>query len=63
MGLLDTVIANKFIKTLLVADKPCKGIMRIQENANKGNAPPNELFKAGAELMYGGQGKITSTTN
>ena len=60
MGPMDTIIANKFIKTLLVAEEPPKGTVRAHEHEHKGNSQPNNTFKMGTELMYGGQGKITS---
>ena len=63
MGPMDTVIANKFIKTLLVAEEPPKGTVQAQEHEQKGDSQPNKTFKTGTELMYGGQGKITSNNN
>jgi hypothetical protein len=63
LGPMDTVIANKFIKTLSVAEEPPKGTVQAQEHKQKGNSQLNDTFKMGTELMYGGQGKITSNIN
>ena len=59
LGPMDTVIANKFIKTLAVAEEPPKGTaMQAQGHEQKGDSPPNNIFNTGTELMYGGQGKL-----
>ena len=63
LGPMDTVIANKFIKTLAVAEEPPKGTVQAQGHKQKGDSLPNIIFKTGMELMYGGQGKITSKFN
>ena len=63
LGPMDTVIANKFIKTLSVAEEPPKGTVQAQEHERKGGSQPNNTFKMGTELMYGGQGNITSNIN
>ncbi len=61
LGPMDTVIANKFIKTLSVAEEPSKGTaMQAQGHEQKGNSLPTNIFKTGTELMYGGQGKSTN---
>jgi len=58
---MDTVIANKFIKTLAVAEEPPKGTdMQAQEHKKKSDIPTNNIFKTETELMYGGQGKVTN---
>ncbi len=56
---MDTVIANKFIKTLAVAEEPPKGTaMQAQGHKQNGDSPPNNIFKMETELMYRGQCKI-----
>ena len=60
---MESVIANKFIKTLSVAEGPSRGSVRATSQVTTSSTPPNGIFKTGTELMYGGQGKITSTTN
>ena len=60
---MDTAIANKFIKTLSVAEEPTRGRVQGPGQDTKGNTPPTDIFKTGAELLYGGQGKLTNTTN
>jgi hypothetical protein len=63
LGPMDTAIANKFIKTLATAEAPSRGRVQAPGQDIKGNTPPTDTFKTGTELMYGGQGKLTSTTN
>ena len=63
LGPMDTAIANKFIKTLSVAEVPSRGHVQVPGQDTKDNTPPTDTFKVGTELMYGGQGKLTSTTN
>ena len=63
LGPLDTVIAKKFIKTLSVVEAPSWGTAPSTMGITMSGAPPNGIFKTGTELMYGGQGKITNTTN
>jgi hypothetical protein len=59
LGPMDTVIANKFIKTLAVAEEPPKGTdIHAQGHEKKSDIPTNNIFKMGTELMYGGQGKV-----
>ncbi len=61
LGPMDTVIANKFIKTLAVAEEPPKGIaIQAQGHEQKGDSQPTSIFKTGTEMMYGGQGKNTN---
>ncbi len=61
LGPMDTVIANKFINTLAVAEEPPKGTdMQAQGHEKKSDIPTNNIFKTGMELMYGGQGKVTN---
>ena len=60
---MDTAIANKFIKTLSVAEVPSQGCVQVPGQDTKDNTPPTDTFKVGTELMYGGQGKLMSTTN
>ena len=49
---MDTIIANKFIKTLAVAEEPPKGTaMQAQGHEKKGDILPNNVFKTGTELM------------
>ena len=60
---MESVIAKKFIKTLSVAEAPSRGSVPATSQVTTSGAPPNGIFKTGTELMYGGQGKITSTTN
>ena len=62
LGPMDMVIANKFIKTLSVAEEPLAGTRQIKTNDKKDNMPLNDIFKTGVELMYGGQGKIINTS-
>ncbi len=62
-GPLESVIAKKFIKTLSVAEAPSRGSVPARSQVTTSGAPPNGIFKMGTELMYGGQGKITSMTN
>ena len=58
---MDTVIANKFIKTLAVAEEPPKGTaMQAQGHEQKGDSQPTNIFNTRTELMYGGQGKSTN---
>ena len=63
LGPLEFVNAKKFIKTLSVAEAPSRGSVPATSQVTTSGAPPNGIFKTGTELMYGGQGKITSTTN
>ena len=61
LGLMDTIIANTFIRTLAVAHEPPKGTdMQAQGHEKKSDIPANSIFKTGTELMYRGQGKVTS---
>ena len=60
---MDTAIANKFIKTLSVAEAPSRGRVQAPGQDTKDNTPPTDTFKVGTELLYGGQGKLMSTTN
>ena len=61
LGPMDTVIANKFISTLAVAEEPPKGTdMQAKGHEKKSNIPTNYIFKTGMELMYGGQGEVTN---
>ena len=61
LGPMDTIIANKFIRTLAVGEEPPKGIpVQAQGHEQKGNSQPTDIFKARTELMYGGQGKNTN---
>ena len=60
---MDTAIANKFIKTLSVAEAPSRGRVHAPGQDTKDNTPPTDTFKVGTELLYGGQGKLMSTTN
>ncbi len=61
LGPMDTVIANKFIRTLAVAEEPPKGnAVQAQEHEQKGDSQPTNIFKTGMELMYGGQDKNTN---
>jgi hypothetical protein len=63
LGPLDAVIANKFIKTLSAIETPSRGMAPTTSEGTISGAPPNGTFKMGTELMCGGQGKITNTTN
>ena len=63
MGALESVIANKFIKTLSVAEGPSRGSVPATSQVTTSGTPPNGIFKTGMELMYRGQGKVMSTTN
>ncbi len=63
LGPMDTVIANKFIKTLAVADELHNGNAPAQGHKQKGGIPPSDIFKTATELMYGGQGKMMSNEN
>jgi hypothetical protein len=63
MGALESVIANKFIKTLSVAEGPSRGSVPATSQVTTSGTPPNGIFKTGTELMYRGQGKVMSTTN
>ena len=63
LGPMDTVIASKFIKTLLVAEGPPTGSDQAQLHARESDRPPSDIFKMGTELMYGGQGKNTNNVN
>ena len=63
LGPMDIVIANKYIKTLSVTEEPPKGTVQAQEHEGKDGSQPNDTFKMGTELMYGGQAKITSIIN
>ena len=59
LGPMDTVIANKFIKTLAVAEEPPKGTaMQAQGHEQKGDSPPTNIFKTGTELMYGDKVRV-----
>jgi hypothetical protein len=60
---MDTVIANKFIKTLSVAEGSPMGSEQVQLHKQESNRPPSDIFKTGTELMYGGQGKNTNNCN
>ncbi len=60
---MESVIANKFIKTLSVAEGPSRGSVPATSQVTTSGTPPNGIFKTGMEIMYRGQGKITSTTN
>ena len=52
LGPMDTVIANKFIKTLAVAEEPPEGTaMQAQGHKQKGDSQPTNIFKMGTELM------------
>lgn len=57
---MDAAIAHKFIHTLPVAEGPQRSnghhIVTRDET-------PTTTFQPGTELLYGGQGKITSTNN
>jgi len=63
LGPLDTIIVSKFIKTLSVAEGPPTGSEQAQLHERESDRPPNNLFKMGMELMYGGQGKTTNNFN
>ena len=63
LGPLDTVFATKFIKTLAVDDAPSQGTTTTTKGITESGTGPQDTFKPGMELMYGGQGKITNTTN
>ena len=59
LGPMDTVIANKFIKTLAVAEEPPKGTaMQAQGHEQKGDSPLTNIFKTGTELMYGDKVRV-----
>ena len=61
LGPMDTIIANKFIRTLAVAEEPLKGnATQAQGHKQKGDSQPTSIFKTGTKLMYGGQGKNTN---
>ena len=61
LGPMDTVIANKFIRTLAVTEEPPKGTaMQAQGHEQKGDSQPTSIFKTGTELMYKGHGKNTN---
>ena len=64
MGPLDADIANKFIRTLGTSEAPSRGRIQAPGQDTQGDTPPpNDTFKTGTELMYGGQGKIQNTIN
>ncbi len=61
LGPMDTVIANKFIRTLAVGEEPPKGSpVQALGHKQKGDSQPTNIFKTRTELMYGGQGKNTN---
>ena len=60
---MDTIVANKFIKTLSVAEEPPTGSEEVQLHERESNNPPSNRFKTGTELMYGGQGKNANSVN
>jgi hypothetical protein len=63
LGPMDTIIANKFIRTLAVGEEPPKGSpVPAQGHEKKGESTPTDIFKTRTELMYGGQGKNTNKT-
>ncbi len=58
---MDTIIANKFIRTLAEGEEPPTGIpVQAQGHEQKGDSQPTDIFKTRTELMYGGQGKNTN---
>ncbi len=60
---MDTIVANKFIKTLSVAEEPPTGSEEVQLHERESNNPPSNRFKTGTELMYVGQGKNANSVN
>ena len=60
LGPMDTIIANKFIRTLAVGEEPLKEIPVQAQGQQKGDSQPTDIFKTRMELMYGGQGKNTN---
>ena len=60
---MDAAIANKFFKTLPVAEGQQKGTVHMIENDVKEDKTTLNRFRTGTELLYGGQGKNTSTNN
>jgi hypothetical protein len=63
LGPMDAAIAQKSQKTFGVADEPIRGRVVIKDDETKGNTSKHKQFKMGAEIMYGGQGKILNKNN
>jgi hypothetical protein len=57
---MDAAIARKFIHTLPVAEGPQRSTMHHIVTRDE---TPKTTFQPGTELLYGGQGQITSTNN
>jgi hypothetical protein len=54
---------EKIHQHIMVAEAPSRGSVPATSQVTTSGAPPNGIFKTGTELIFGGQGKITSTTN
>ena len=63
LGPMNTVIVNKFIKTLKVAEGLPTGPERAQIHERESDRPPRDIFKTETELMYGGKGKNTNNVD
>jgi hypothetical protein len=60
---MDAAIANKFAKTLQVAEGQPKRTVHMIEHDVKEDKTTANRFQTGTELLYGGQGKKPNTTN